>query len=99
MTHDTAAVSIGLELDCEVILKATKVEGVYDKDPVKYPDAQKFDELSYQRAVEDSLILVMDKAALGLAMEQQMPLIVYNSFVPGNLLKIVQGEPVGTKIS
>lgn len=98
-THDTAAVSIALELDCEVVLKATKVDGVYDKDPAKFADAQRFEKITFQQAVENNDIKIMDKAALGLAMEHRKALIVYDSFKPGNLLKIAQGEPVGTLIS
>lgn len=98
-THDSAAVSIGLELDCQVVLKATKVDGVYDKDPVKFPDAVKFDTLDYQHALESAAIKVMDKAAIGLAMEQQIPVIVLNAFDDDNVLRAVKGEPVGTHIS
>lgn len=99
VTHDTAAVSFGLELDCEVVLKATKVAGVFDKDPHKYDDAKKFDDISFQAALESTAIQVMDKAALGLALEHKQRIVVYNSFEPGNLLKIAQGQPVGTLIS
>lgn len=98
-THDTAAVSIGLELDCEAVLKATKVDGVYDKDPIVFSDAVRLESLTYQMALENGDIKVMDKAALGLAMEQGKTVIVYNLFTEGNLLKVVSGEAVGTKIS
>jgi uridylate kinase len=97
-THDTAAVSLALELDCEVVLKATKVDGVYDKDPAKFPDAQRIAKMDYQRAVKDDAIRVMDKAAVGLAMEQHMPVIVLDAMKENNLLLAVQGEPVGTHI-
>lgn len=98
-THDSAAVSIGLELDCQVVLKATKVDGVYDKDPKKFADAVKFDKLDYQRALESEAIKVMDKAALGLAMEQHMPVIVLDALTDDNILHAIQGEQVGTYIS
>lgn len=98
-THDTAAVNIGLELSCDVVLKATKVDGVYDKDPNKFPDAHKLQTLTYQQAVENQDIQVMDKAALGLAMEQHMPVIIFNADTPGNLGRIIAGEPVGTIVS
>ncbi|HLZ15065.1 MAG TPA: UMP kinase [Candidatus Saccharimonadales bacterium] len=98
-THDTAAVSIALELDCEVVLKATKVDGVYDKDPAQFNDAKKLDKVTYQTAVENAAIKVMDKAALGLAMEQHIPVIVFNPMQDGNLLKIAQGESIGSYIS
>lgn len=98
-THDTGAVSIALELDADVVLKATKVDGVYDKDPAKFSDAVRLAKLSYQDAVANEAIKVMDKAALGLAMEQGMPVIVFNPIEPGNLLKVVQGETIGSYIS
>lgn len=95
-THDTAAVSLGLELDCEVVIKATKVDGVYDKDPTKFPGAKLFDKVSYQTAIENMDIKVMDKAALGLALEQHMKLIVLNPNKSDNLVRAVNGEAVGT---
>jgi uridylate kinase len=98
VTHDTAAVSFALELDCELVVKASKVEGVYDKDPAKFPDAVKLDKVSFQEAVEDNSILVMDKAAMGLAMEQGKPIVVFDAMKPDNFLKVVCGEPVGTMI-
>ncbi len=98
LTSDTAAASVALELDCEVILKATKVDGIYDKDPAKHDDAVKLDTVSFQESVENGAIKVMDKAALGLAMEQGMPVIVFD-LKPGNILKAAHGEPVGTKVS
>ncbi len=99
VTTDTAAVILGLELGCDIVLKATKVDGVYDKDPTQHENAVKIQDMSYQQAVEDDAIKIMDKAALGLAMEQHMPLIIYDSMKPDNLAKIVAGENIGTKIS
>jgi uridylate kinase len=98
-THDTAAVSIALELSCEVVLKATKVDGVYDKDPAKFEDAKRLERLTYQDAVANDDIKVMDKAALGLALEQTMPVIVLNPMQPDNILRAVHGEQVGSYIS
>lgn len=98
-THDTAAVSIALELSCEVVLKATKVDGVYDKDPAKFEDANRLERLTYQDAVANDDIKVMDKAALGLAMEQTMPVIVLDPMQPDNILRAVQGEQIGSYIS
>jgi uridylate kinase len=98
-THDSAAVLVGLELDCELVLKSTKVDGVYDKDPTSNSDAKKFDALDYQTAIEEPEIKVMAKAALGLAAEQKMPVIVYNLHEPEALMRIINGEKVGTKIS
>lgn len=97
-THDTAAVSLALELSCEVVIKATKVDGVYDKDPHKFPDAKRLKRLSFAEAVRNEAISVMDKAALGLAMEQKMPVVVLDAMIPDNILKIAKGEPVGTFI-
>lgn len=99
MTTDTAAVDLALELDCQAVLKATKVDGVYDEDPTKNAQATKFDHLNYQQAIEDGAIRVMDKAAIGMAMENRMPVIVFNSSQSGNILRIVNGETVGTTIS
>lgn len=99
VTHDTAAVSFALELDCELVLKASKVEGVFDKDPAKFPDAVKLDTVSFQEAIEDNSIKVMDKAAMGLAMEQHKPIVVFNCMKPDNFARLVAGETIGTKIS
>lgn len=98
-THDTAAILTGLELQCDIVLKATKVEGVFDKDPMKHDDAKLHTHMAFQTAVENSDVKVMDKAALGLAMEHGMPTIVFNAFKEDNLLKVVNGEQVGTTIS
>lgn len=98
-THDTGGVSIALELGCEVMMKATKVDGVYDKDPAKFKDATLIKKLSYQDAVADESIKIMDKAALGLAMEQNMPLIVLNPMTPDILLHAIKGEAIGSYIS
>ncbi len=97
-THDTAAVSFGLELDCEVVIKASKVDGVYDRDPVKYPDATRLEHMSYADAVGNVDVMVMDKAALGLALEQKQPLVVFDAMQPGNLARLVEGQSVGTTI-
>jgi uridylate kinase len=99
VTHDTAAVSFALELDCELVVKASKVEGVYDKDPAKFPDAVKLDTVSFQEAVEDNSIKVMDKAAMGLAMEQHKPIVVFNAMKTDNFARLAAGETIGTTIS
>ena len=98
-THDVAAINLGLELGCDLVLKATKVDGVYDKDPVKHDDAVRYDKLGVDEAVKNDAIKVMDKAALGLAMEQKIPIVVFDALEPGNLLKLVMGEPIGTHIA
>jgi uridylate kinase len=99
VTHDTAAVSFALELDCQLVLKATKFEGVYDKDPAKFDDAVKLDHVTFQEAVENNSIKVMDKAAIGLAMEQDKPIVVFDVMKPDSLARIVAGEAVGTMIN
>jgi len=99
VTHDTAAVMFALELDCEVVLKATKVDGVYDRDPAKFDDAVLIDHMSFAEAVSNQAVAVMDKAALGLALEQRKPIIVFNPTIEGNIAKVVAGQSLGTKIS
>lgn len=99
LTTDTVSVSVALELGCEIVLKATKVDGVYDRDPAKYKDAKLLGTISFQEAVENPDIKVMDKAALGLAMEQKMPIAVFNLNRAGNIARIVSGEDIGTLIS
>lgn len=97
-THDTAAVSIALELDCQVVLKATKFDGVFDKDPAQFKDAKKIIGMDFEDALANSNIQVMDKAAIGLSMEQDMPIIIFDPMVEDNLLKVAKGQPVGTII-
>lgn len=99
LTTDTAAVSLALELECEAVLKATKVDGVYDKDPAKHDDAVKTGHMSFEEAVSNGAIQVMDKAALGLAMDHQLPIIVFNALTDNNIAQVAAGNPVGTKIS
>ncbi len=98
-TTDTASVNVALELSCDVVCKTTKVDGVYDRDPAQFDDAVKIDHISYQQAVEDDAIRVMDKAALGLAMEEHMPLLVFDLETEGNIRRAAIGEQVGTLIS
>lgn len=98
LTTDTAALAIALELDCDVVMKATKVDGVYDKDPAKHADATRIERMSIQQAVADDQIKVMDKAALGLAMEHKLPIIIFDAMQPGNILNAAQDHPVGTTI-
>ncbi len=99
LTTDTAAVSLALELSCEIVLKATKVDGVFDHDPETHPEAIKFNELSGEEAVSNPNIRVMDKAAMGLALEHSLPIIVFDAMKPGNILAASKGEPAGTKIT
>lgn len=99
LTTDTAAVSLALELDCQLVLKATKVDGVYDKDPSSNPDAVRVDSVTFQEAVENPDIKVMDKAALGLAMDYELPVVIFDLLRDDNIVRAVRGEQVGTKVS
>ena len=99
LTTDTAAVSLALELDCDVIIKATKVDGAYDKDPHQFDDAVRFDSLTLQQAVERPDIKVMDKAAIALAADYAQSIIVCDLLSEGSLERASLGEPVGTKIA
>jgi uridylate kinase len=97
-TTDSAAALRALEVKAEVILKATKVEGVYDADPVKNPGATLFDCITYQEVLEKHL-QVMDASAISLCMDNNLPIVVFNMREPGNILRVVTGEPgVGTKV-
>ncbi len=97
-TTDSAAALRALELNCNVILKATNVDGVYDKDPKKFPDAKKYDKLTLQEAIEKGLG-VMDQAALSLCREQGIGVVVFDFSKKENLLKVVKGENVGTVVT
>ena len=96
-TTDSAGVLRALEIDADVIIKATKVDGVYDKDPVKFPDAVKYEELTSSDVLRKNL-RVMDAAGIALAREDNLPIMVLNMNVAGNILKAAMGEKVGTVI-
>jgi uridylate kinase len=96
-TTDSAAALRALELDCDVVLKATNVEGIYDKDPNKFPDATLYKELTYTEALEKHLD-VMDQAAFSLCQDQNLPIRVFNFNVEGNLMKAAMGEEIGTLV-
>lgn len=98
LTTDTAAVSLALELDCDIVCKITKVDGVYSKDPAKFTDAKRLPKVSFQEAVENPDLKVMDKAALGLAMENNKPIVVCDLASEDNIRRLVLGEDVGTRI-
>jgi uridylate kinase len=97
-TTDTAAVLRGLEIGAEVICKATRVDGVYDRDPLKDPTATKFDTLTYGEVLTRRL-KVMDSTAISLAMDNAIPIMVFNMNIPGNIAAAVCGQPVGTLIT
>ncbi|HET9918900.1 MAG TPA: UMP kinase [Ktedonobacteraceae bacterium] len=94
---DTAAALRAVELNAQVLLKATKVDGVYDDDPMRNPNARKFDELSYMRALNMGL-KVMDSTALSLCKDNHMPIVVFNMNNPGALEGIMRGEKHGTLV-
>jgi len=94
-TTDTAAALRAMELKCEAILKATKVDGVYDKDPHKFADAKRYDTVTYIETLEKRLG-VMDATAISLARDNSLPIIVFNLFKEGNIRRVVQGEIIGT---
>jgi uridylate kinase len=96
-TTDTAAALRAMEIDAEVIMKATKVDGVYDKDPKKFSDAVKFDELSYIEVLNRRLA-VMDSTAISLCMDNSLPILTFNLKDPGNILRAVRGEKIGTLV-
>jgi uridylate kinase len=98
LTTDTAAVNLALELDCDAIFKATKVDGVYESDPEKDPDAKKYTKLTLQEAVEQPDIRVMDKAAIALASDYSQAIVVFKLLEEGNIAAAVAGKPVGTLI-
>jgi uridylate kinase len=96
-TTDTAAALRAAELSCEVLLKATKVDGVYTADPKRDPNAKRFEVLSYMDVLKDGL-RIMDGTAITLCMENRLPVVVFNLFEEGNLERVVRGERLGTRI-
>ena len=96
-TTDTAAVLRAVELNADVVIKGTRVDGVYNADPEKVEDAVKFDHLSYMEVIKRGL-KVMDITAITLAMDNELPIIVFNFGIEDNLKKVVLGEAVGTKV-
>lgn len=96
-TTDTAATLRALEIGADVILKATKVDGVYDRDPVEHEDAVKFDELSYMEVLRKEL-KIMDATAISLCMQGNIPIVVFNLFERGNIKRIIMGEEIGTMV-
>lgn len=98
-TTDTAAALRALETNCNIILKGTKVDGVYDKDPIKYKDAKKFETLAFKRAITEKDIEILDNSALSLCMDHKIPILVFDLNKEGNIEHAVAGEKIGTLIS
>ncbi len=97
-TTDTAAALRAMEVKADVILKATKVDGIYTADPVKDPSATRYEEISYLQVLQDRL-QVMDATAISLCMDNKLPIVVFNLRTPGNVRRVVSGEPVGTTVT
>ena len=97
-TTDTAAVLRALEAEAEVIMKATRVNGVYDLDPEVHPEAVRYESLTYNQVLHKNL-RVMDASAISLAREEKLPILVFNMKVAGNIVKAVVGEDIGTLIT
>ncbi|HJU43346.1 MAG TPA: UMP kinase [Vicinamibacterales bacterium] len=97
-TTDTAAALRAMEMKAEVILKATKVDGIYNADPVKHPDATRYEKISYLQVLQERL-QVMDATAISLCMDNKLPIIVFNLKTPGNIKRVVKGDPVGTLVT
>ena len=97
-TTDTAAALRAMEMRAEVILKGTKVDGIYTADPMIDKTAEKFDTITYLKVIEKSL-RVMDATAITLCMDNKLPIVVFNLRTPGNLRRVIMGEPVGTTVS
>lgn len=99
VTTDSGAALKALELNCEVLMKATKVDGVFDKDPMEYPDAVRYPKISYIDAIKNEDVKVMDTSALSLCMDNGMLIQVFDLFKPGNLTDAIMGKDVGTKVT
>lgn len=96
-TTDTAAALRGVEIDAEIVLKATKVDGIYTDDPKKNPDAKRYETVTFDEAIHKNL-KVMDATALTLCRDQKMPISVFSIFKPGALKRVVMGENEGTRV-
>ena len=94
-TTDTAAALRAIEMNTDVVIKATKVDGIYDKDPVKFKDANKYETVTYNEVLAKDL-KVMDATAISLCRENKLPIIVFDSLTEGNLKKVIMGEKIGT---
>jgi uridylate kinase len=95
---DTAAALRAMEIKADVILKATKVDGIYDADPMVKTDATRFDRISYQQVLEQGL-KVMDATAISLCMDNRLPIVVFNLRTPGNIKRAITGEPIGSLVT
>jgi uridylate kinase len=97
-TTDTAAALRAMEIKADVILKGTKVDGIYTADPIVHPDATRYDRISYLQVLQERL-QVMDATAISLCMDNRLPIVVFNLRVPGNIRRVVMGETIGTTVT
>jgi len=95
---DTAAALRAMEMKADVILKATRVDGIYDADPLLHPNAKRFERISYLQVLEQGL-KVMDATAISLCMDNRLPIVVFNLRTPGNIRRAITGEPVGSLVT
>jgi uridylate kinase len=98
-TTDTAGALRAKEIEADILLKATKVDGVYDKDPLKFADAARFERITYNQAIVMEQVQVMDNTALSLCMDNDLPIVVFDLSQPRAIERVVMGEPIGTLIT
>jgi uridylate kinase len=96
-TTDTAAALRAMEMNAQVLLKATKVDGIYDKDPAKHADARRYVSVSYMECLQQDL-KVMDMTAFALCRDNELPIVVFDLHAAGNIQRVICGEPVGTTV-
>lgn len=97
-TTDSAATLRAIETKCDIIMKATKVDGIYDRDPMKYPNAIKHEELNFTEVINNQLA-VMDTSSIALCRENNMPILVFDMTKPGNFIRAASGEKIGTMVT
>jgi uridylate kinase len=97
-TTDTAASLRAMEIGADVLLKGTKVDAVYDSDPMKNPAAKRYDRITFMEVLQQGL-QVMDTAAISLCMDNKLPIVVFDVGTPGNLKRVVLGDPLGTRVT
>jgi uridylate kinase len=95
---DTAAALRAMEIKAEVLFKGTKVDGIYDADPVTHPNATRYDRISYLQVLEQGL-KVMDATAISLCMDNRLPIVVFNLRTPGNIKRAISGDPIGSLVT
>lgn len=97
MTTDTTAALRGAEIHADIVMKGTKVDGIYDKDPVKHPDAVRYDNIGYLDIINRNL-RVMDSTAISLCQDNQLPILVFDMTDPANIVRAVRGDTIGTRV-